>query len=120
MNSQCRGLTHVWIDGENDESKRLPKEGWLPASLESLTLSRIKSVETLECKGLAHLTSLKRLVIDDCPKLENIEGEKLPASLKQLEIHNSPLLGKRCQMKEPQLWSKISHIRKIQVDDRWI
>ncbi|MED6168482.1 hypothetical protein PIB30_011909 [Stylosanthes scabra] len=121
MNSQCRGLTHVSIFGENDESvKCLPKEGWLPASLESLTLSNMENVETLECKGLAHLTSLKKLWIIYCPKLGNIEGEKLPASLVRLSTGNSPLLGKRCQMKDPQLWSKISHIPNIQVDDRWI
>ncbi|XP_057742587.1 putative disease resistance protein At3g14460 isoform X2 [Arachis stenosperma] len=120
-NSQFHGLTYLSIDGEYGESvKSLPKEGWLPASLESLRLFRMKSVETLECKGLAHLTSLQKLTIDSCPKLENMEGEKLPASLIQLIIYKSPLLGKRCQKKDPQLWPKISHIPAIQVDDRWI
>ncbi|XP_057743169.1 putative disease resistance protein RGA3 [Arachis stenosperma] len=121
MNSQFQGLIHLSIEGEYKESvKCLPKEGWLPASLESLELKRIKSVETLECKGLAHLTSLQHLTINECPKLENMEGEKLPASLTQLNIWGSPLLGKRCEMKDPQLWPKISHIPAIQVDGRWI
>ncbi|QHO25846.1 putative disease resistance RPP13-like protein 1 [Arachis hypogaea] len=121
MNSQFHGLTDLWISGEHDESmKCIPKEGWLPASLESLTLFRMKSVETLECKGLAHLTSLQRLTIDECPKLENMEGEKLPSSLIKLSIYKSPLLGNRCQKKDPQVWSKISHIRAIKVDSRWI
>ena len=31
-----------------------------------------------------------------------------------------PLLEKRCRMKHPQIWPKISHIPGIQVDDRWI
>ncbi|MED6199479.1 hypothetical protein PIB30_076292 [Stylosanthes scabra] len=53
--------------------------------------------------GLAHLTSLQQLPILFCPKLENIQGEMLPASLLQLTITYSPLLGKRCQMKNPQL-----------------
>ncbi|XP_029146785.1 putative disease resistance RPP13-like protein 1 [Arachis hypogaea] len=121
MNSQFQGLIRLSIHGEYGESvKSLPKEGWLPASLQSLTLEGIKSVETLECKGLAHLTSLHQLSINECPKLENMEGEKLPASLKQLSIYKSPLLGNRCQKKDPQLWPKISHIRAIQVDSRWI
>ncbi|MED6182144.1 hypothetical protein PIB30_025861 [Stylosanthes scabra] len=123
MNSQFHGLSHLVIDGKDDKSesvKCLPKEGWLPPSLESLELNDIKSVETLECKGLAHLTSLQQLSIDDCPKLENIEGEKLPASLIRLKIYDSPLLGKKCEMKDPQVWPKVSHIRKIQVDGTWI
>ncbi|XP_057743300.1 putative disease resistance RPP13-like protein 1 [Arachis stenosperma] len=121
MNSQFHGLTHLTIYDEYGESvKSLPKEGWLPASLESLTLDGIESVETLECKGLAHLTSLQYLTIAECRKLKNMEGEKLPASLIQLMIWGSPLLGKRCQMKDPQLWPKISHIPAIQVDNRWI
>ncbi|XP_057741926.1 putative disease resistance RPP13-like protein 1 [Arachis stenosperma] len=120
MNSQFHGLIDLWIKRECECVKCFPKEGWLPASLESLTLEGMKSVETLECKGLAHLTSLQKLSIYHCPKLENMEGEKLPASLKQLSISDSPLLGKRCEMKDPQVWPKISHIPVIQVDGRWI
>ncbi|XP_057745688.1 putative disease resistance protein At3g14460 [Arachis stenosperma] len=123
MNSQFHGLTDLYIEGgyrESESVKCFPKEGWLPASLESLELVGMKSVETLECKGLAHLTSLQRLRIDGCAKLENIEGEKLPASLIRLTIIRSPLLSKLCEMKDPQIWPKISHIPGIQVDDRWI
>ncbi|XP_015951248.1 putative disease resistance RPP13-like protein 1 [Arachis duranensis] len=120
MNSQFHGLTSLCIYRECESVKCLPKEGWLPASLESLTLYGMKSVETLECNGLAHLTSLQHLYIYECPKLENMEGEKLPASLIKLSIYRSPLLGNRCQKKDPQLWPKISHIPAIQVDDTWI
>ncbi|XP_025634805.1 putative disease resistance RPP13-like protein 1 [Arachis hypogaea] len=120
MNSQFQGLTQLSIGRECENVKCLPKEGWLPASLESLFLMGIVSVETLECKGLAHLTSLQELCIYHCPKLENIEGEKLPASLIRLYITATPLLGKRCEIKDPQVWPKISHIRTIQVDERFI
>ncbi|RYQ86364.1 hypothetical protein Ahy_B10g106033 [Arachis hypogaea] len=99
--SQFHGLTHLRIEGEYESVKCLPKEGWLPATLESLTLGRIESVEMLECKGLAHLTSLQQLRIEYCYNLENIDGEKLPASLLRLIILGSPL-GKRCEMKDPQ------------------
>ncbi|XP_072078223.1 putative disease resistance protein At3g14460 [Arachis hypogaea] len=91
MNSQFQGLTHLSIGRECESVKCLPKEGWLPASLESLFLMGIVSVETLECKGLAHLTSLQELCIYHCPKLKNIEGEKLPASLIRLYITATPL-----------------------------
>ncbi|XP_057737016.1 putative disease resistance RPP13-like protein 1 [Arachis stenosperma] len=117
--SQFHGLTHLWIEGECESVKCLPKEGWLPATLESLRLDRIKSVERLECKGLAHLTSLQQLRIDNCYNLENIDGEKLPAFLLRLIINGRPL-GKRCEMKDPQVWPKICHIPAIQVDWRWI
>ncbi|QHO17585.1 Putative disease resistance protein [Arachis hypogaea] len=87
------GLTHLYIEGECESVKCLPKEGWLPATLEYLRLDSIKSVEMLECKGLAHLTSLQQLSIHFCYNLENIDGEKLPASLLRLTIYGSPLLG---------------------------
>ncbi|XP_016184664.1 putative disease resistance RPP13-like protein 1 [Arachis ipaensis] len=120
MNLQFYGLTHLRIFGNKESVKCLPKEGWLPASLESLRLFKIHSVETLECKGLAHLNCLQQLSIYHCSKLKNIEGEKLPASLKQLIIKGTPLLGKRCKKKDPEVWPKISHIHGIQVDNRWI
>ncbi|MED6208759.1 hypothetical protein PIB30_048316 [Stylosanthes scabra] len=120
MNSQFHGLTHLHIFGEDESVKCLPKEGWLPASLEHLSLSGFKSVETLDCKEFTHLTSLQTLGIYECPKLENIDGEKLPASLIRLSISDTPLLGKRCEMKDPQIWPKISHIQGIEVDRRWI
>ncbi|MED6208133.1 hypothetical protein PIB30_042311 [Stylosanthes scabra] len=118
MNSQFPGLTHIHIWGEREivSVKSFPKEGWLPASLESLTLCGIRILETLECKGLSHLNSLQTLCIQFCPKLENIEGEMLPASLLRLTISYSPLLGKRCEMKDPQVWPKVSHIQGIEVN----
>ncbi|KAL1291949.1 hypothetical protein AAHE18_20G237200 [Arachis hypogaea] len=99
--SLFHGLTHLHIEGECESVKYLPKEGWLPATLESLTLDGIKSVEMLECKGLAHLTSLQQLSIHHCSNMENIDGEKLPSSLLRLSIYGSPL-GKRCEKKDPQ------------------
>ncbi|RYR32646.1 hypothetical protein Ahy_A10g047182 [Arachis hypogaea] len=89
--SQFHGLTHLSIGGECESVKCLPKEGWLPATLEYLRLDSIESVEMLECKGLAHLNSLQELSIYGCYNLENINGEKLPASLLRLVIFGSPL-----------------------------
>jgi hypothetical protein len=99
-----------------------PKKGFalLPPSLTFLDLSGMSSLHTLECTGLLHLTSLQQLTIYNCPKLENMEGERLPASLIKLQIIGCPLLGERCRMKHPQIWPKISHIKGIRVDYKWI
>ncbi|MED6106621.1 hypothetical protein PIB30_005898 [Stylosanthes scabra] len=115
MNSRFQGLTDLVIQGECESVsvKSFPKEGWLPASLEYLKLCDMGSVKTLECNGLAHLTSLQKLSISGCLNLKNIEGEKLPASLIRLFIESSPSLRNRCEMKDPQVWPKISHIQEI-------
>ncbi|XP_057446102.1 putative disease resistance RPP13-like protein 1 [Lotus japonicus] len=109
-------LTFVFIRGPCDGIKSYPGEDLLPPSIVSLELLELSSLETLDCKGLLHLTSLKKLVISDCPKLKNMEGEGLPASLTELRIYRCPLLEERCIMKHPQIWPKISHIRRIAVD----
>jgi len=115
-------LTRLSIYGPYDGVESFPNKGFamLPPSLTSLYLGNMSSLHTLECKGLLHLTSLQQLTINNCPKLENMEGERLPASLIKLQIYECPLLEERCSMKHPQIWPKISHIRGIQVDDNWI
>jgi hypothetical protein len=111
-------LTRLVIVGPCDGVESFPKKGFasLPPSLTSLTLSRMSSLHTLKCTGLLHLTSLRKLIIENCRQLENMEGERLPASLINLEINRCPLLGERCRMRHPQ----ISHIKGIKVDYKWI
>ncbi|XP_057427750.1 putative disease resistance protein At3g14460 [Lotus japonicus] len=113
-------LTRLTIKGPCDGVKSFPEEGLvlLPPSLTSLELVKLTSMETLECKGLVHLTSLQQLTIDRCPKLENVMGERLPASLIKLQITECPLLKEHCQMKHPEIWPKVSHIRGIKVNGR--
>ncbi|XP_020215714.1 putative disease resistance protein At3g14460 [Cajanus cajan] len=111
-------LTDLIIGGPCDGIKSFPKEGLLPLSLTSLYLQNLSSLEMLDCKGLLHLTSLQKLQIEDCQKLENMAGERLPLSLIKLQIISCPLLQKR--VKHRQIWPKISHIPGIKVDDRWI
>ncbi|CAJ2658928.1 unnamed protein product [Trifolium pratense] len=110
------------IGGPCDDVESFPNKGFalLPPSLTSLNLYKMSSLHTLECTRLLHLTSLQQLTIDHCPQLENMEGESLPASLLKLQIFESPLLGERCRMRHPQIWPKISHIKGIWVDDKWI
>ncbi|KAG5042167.1 hypothetical protein JHK85_006405 [Glycine max] len=113
-------LTHLNVGGPCDGIKSFPKEGLLPPSLTYLYLYDLSNLEMLDCTGLLHLTSLQELTIESCPLLENMVGERLPVSLIKLTIKRCPLLEKRCRMKHPQIWPKISHIPGIQVDDRWI
>ncbi|XP_057448721.1 putative disease resistance protein At3g14460 isoform X2 [Lotus japonicus] len=109
-------LTDVCIHGSCDGIKSIPKEGLLPPSLQRLYLIGLSSLETFDCKGLLHLTSLGLLRIRNCPKLEKMAGERLPASLTELGIYECPLLIKQCCMEHPQIWHKISHIHHIEVD----
>lgn len=115
-------LTHLTINGPCDGVEAFPNKGFamLPPSLTSLALWEMSSLHTLECTWLLHLTSLQQLTINDCPKLENMVGERLPASLIKLQIARCPLLEEQCRMKHPQIWPKISHIRGIKFDRKWI
>ncbi|KAG5071069.1 hypothetical protein AAZX31_03G036200 [Glycine max] len=113
-------LTDLTVSGRCDGIKSFPKEGLLPPSLTSLYLFDLSNLELLDCTGLLHLTSLQILYIGNCPLLENMAGERLPVSLIKLTIKRCPLLEKRCCMKHPQIWPKISHIPGIWVDYRWI
>ncbi|QHO22292.1 putative disease resistance RPP13-like protein 1 [Arachis hypogaea] len=111
-------LTHLIIDGFGSENvKSFPEAGSLPhlPSLTTLKISRFSNLETLECNQLLCLTSLQHLIIEECWKLENIAGEKLPSSLLLLEIDYCDLLGEHCKNKHQQIWPKISHIPSIQV-----
>ncbi|XP_071728828.1 uncharacterized protein [Rutidosis leptorrhynchoides] len=56
----------------------------LPSSLTSLHIEDLKEMETIS-KGLQHLTSLKHLEIQDCPKIKHI---LFPSSLTSLRIQD--------------------------------
>ncbi|XP_004485726.1 putative disease resistance RPP13-like protein 1 [Cicer arietinum] len=114
-------LTNLTI-GCCDGVESFPNKGFalLPPFLTSLTLSSMSSLHTLECTELLHLTSLQHLAILTCSKLENMAGERLPATLTKLQIIGCPLLEERCRMKHPQIWPKISHIQSIVFHFKWI
>ncbi|QHO51883.1 Putative disease resistance RPP13-like protein [Arachis hypogaea] len=111
-------LTHLSIDGYGCHNiKSYPEVGSLPR-LPSLTTLHLFNfnLETLECNELLCLTSLQQLHILWCPKLENMEGEKLPPSLLLLQIQGCDLLGEHFKNKHQLIWPKISHIPTIKVD----
>ncbi|KAL4336522.1 hypothetical protein AHAS_Ahas12G0018600 [Arachis hypogaea] len=84
-------LTHLSIFGyECKNIKSYPEVGSLPhlPSLTTLHIEHFDNLETLECNELLRLTSLQQLHIYWCPKLENMEGEKLSPSLLLLKIED--------------------------------
>ncbi|KAI9127010.1 hypothetical protein K1719_001569 [Acacia pycnantha] len=93
--------------------KCFPESCFLPTTLTTLELVECRYMETLNCSGLQHLTSLQRLQIKNCFKLGNMSGEKLPASLRELHIWGCPLLEEKYHNKDEQLLCKISHIPLI-------
>ncbi|XP_020972206.1 putative disease resistance protein At3g14460 [Arachis ipaensis] len=100
---QTEGLIHLFLI-EWNEVKSFPREGCLPASLQSLQLYDFANLETLDCKGLQHLTSLQTLAIEDYPKLENITQENLPASIPKLRFEGEcPLRRKLEEMNDPRI-----------------
>ncbi|KAL1367935.1 hypothetical protein AAHE18_02G084700 [Arachis hypogaea] len=105
-----------------DSIKSFPQVGSLPRlpSLNRLGLHHFHNLETLECNELLHLNFLQQLIIEECPKLENMTGKKLPSSLLQLQIDYCPLLLQLCEMKHPKVWAKISHIPIIEVNGKQI
>ncbi|XP_057744598.1 putative disease resistance protein At3g14460 [Arachis stenosperma] len=109
-------LTYLAIYGCKN-IKSYPEVGWLPhlPSLTTLVIWCFDNLETLKCNELLRLTSLQQLIILWCPKLENMEGEKLPPSLLLLKIEGCRLLGGLCKNKHQQIWPKISHIPTIEV-----
>ncbi|MED6110078.1 hypothetical protein PIB30_039614 [Stylosanthes scabra] len=116
-------LTHLNIEGaECDNMKSFPMVGSLPQLpfLTRLGLHHFHNLETLECNELLHLISLQQLIIEECPKLEKMTGEKLPSSLLQLKIDYCPLLTELCEMKDPQVWAKVSHVPRIEVNGKQI
>ncbi|RXH93868.1 hypothetical protein DVH24_015935 [Malus domestica] len=108
----------IWTS--EDVLETLLKEQLLPTTLHALSIHGIRSLKSLEGKGLQHLTCLQELEIHDCDSLEFLPKEGLPASLSLLEIKNCSSLERRCQEKTGEEWMKIAHIPCIKIDDQVI
>ncbi|MED6118993.1 hypothetical protein PIB30_007883 [Stylosanthes scabra] len=94
------GLTRLSLSGCY-KVKSFPREGCLPTSLESLRIRKFRHLETLDCKALLHLTSLRKLNIWQCWNLRNMTEESLPASITKLTISECPLRSKLKEMNNP-------------------
>ncbi|RVW67014.1 putative disease resistance RPP13-like protein 1 [Vitis vinifera] len=87
---------------------------YLPHRTRNLGLPRAPILDT---SGLQHLTSLERLSIRGCPKLQYLTKERLPDSLRCLGVNYCPLLEKRCQFEKGQEWCYIAHIPQVEIND---
>ncbi|KAJ0860757.1 putative P-loop containing nucleoside triphosphate hydrolase, leucine-rich repeat domain superfamily [Helianthus annuus] len=89
-----------------------------PSSLTNLSIWSFDNLESVS-RGLQHLTSLQHVTISICPKLNDLPETLLP-SLLSLRIEDCPKLKERCEGRGSHYWPLISHIPKIQIDDRLI
>ncbi|KAG5033495.1 hypothetical protein JHK85_017477 [Glycine max] len=79
----------------------------------SLWIFDSSDLKKLDYKGLCHLSSLERLLLEDCPSLQCLPEEGLPISISYLEIWNCLLLKQSCQKPEGIDRGKIAHIEKV-------
>ncbi|XP_054778179.1 putative disease resistance protein At3g14460 [Prosopis cineraria] len=105
-------ITLLYILGS--DVKCFPEGFSLPATLTTLELYYFDDLETLDCTGLEHLTSLQQLYIMYCDKLEKLSGKNLPPSIRELCIEDCPLLEEQYRKKDEGLMRRISHIQRIQ------
>ncbi|KAH1102329.1 hypothetical protein GLYMA_13G194500v4 [Glycine max] len=93
-----------------------PDEGLLPLSLTSLWIYKCPYLKKMNYKDVCHLSSLKELILEDCPNLQCLPEEGLPKFISTLIIlGNCPLLKQRCQKPEGEDWGKIAHIKDVKV-----
>jgi hypothetical protein len=101
------------IGDKSENVESFPDEGLLPASLTNLIIVGFPNLKSLDKKELRHLTALKELVIKNCPKLECMPEDGLPASLSTLHIYRGPLLKEGWKRKEGEEWCEIAHVPRM-------
>jgi len=105
---------------EKEDLECFPGEGLLPLSLTELRIDDCRNLKKLDYRGLSHLPSLRRLVLENCPILQCLPEEGLPESISQLSIKDCPLLKEWCQKQGGEDWEKIAHIKSIKVDGEYV
>ncbi|XP_050386315.1 disease resistance protein TAO1-like [Argentina anserina] len=81
----------------------------LPHTLTSLSIQRLPDLESIS-EALENLTSLEKLSIGECDKLQSLPEMGLPATICTLTIQHCSLLKHRCEKDKGEDWSKIKNI----------
>ncbi|KAG4950200.1 hypothetical protein JHK86_043439 [Glycine max] len=98
------------------DAESFPDEGLLPLSLTCLTISGFRNLKKLDYKGLCQLSSLKKLILENCPNLQQLPEEGLPRSISYFTIgYSCPKLKQRCQNPGGEDWPKIAHIPTLHI-----
>ncbi|XP_039019803.1 putative disease resistance RPP13-like protein 1 [Hibiscus syriacus] len=87
----------------------------LPTSLMSMYISRLHNLRSLSVR-LCDLTLLKELEISECPKLQCLPKEGLPADLGRFCIRDCQLLKLHCLEGKGAYWPMISHIPCLEIE----
>ncbi|KAG4957689.1 hypothetical protein JHK85_044069 [Glycine max] len=99
------------------DAESFPDEGLLPLSLISLCISAFPNLKKLDYKGLCQLSSLKELILQYCPNLQQLPEEGLPKSISYLKILHCPILKQRCHNPGGEDWPKLAHIPTVHISD---
>ncbi|XP_044470864.1 putative disease resistance RPP13-like protein 1 isoform X2 [Mangifera indica] len=91
----------------------------LPTSLIVLVVEEFPNLKYLSSRGFQDLTSLRTLVINNCPQLSSFP-EGLTSSLLDLRINYCPLLKERCTRDKGREWSKIANVSYVIIDNKTI
>ncbi|XP_059446574.1 putative disease resistance protein At3g14460 [Corylus avellana] len=89
------------VIGKSEDVESFPDEGLLPTTLTRLHIEGFENLKYLDKKGLQHLTTLEELKMWNCPKLECMPKDGLPASLTTLNISNYTVDGLEQLQQEP-------------------
>ncbi|RZB65897.1 putative disease resistance RPP13-like protein 1 [Glycine soja] len=97
------------------DAESCPDEGLLPLSLTCLRIRDFPNLKKLDYKGLSQLSSLKKLILGNCPNLQQLPEEGLPKSISHLMISGCPNLNQRCQNPGGEDWPKIAHTPTVDI-----
>ncbi|GKV46378.1 hypothetical protein SLEP1_g53365 [Rubroshorea leprosula] len=85
--------------------QKLPVDIVLPSSLTSLSIWKEENLESIPGGLFPNLSSLRWLLIEDCPKLRSLPREAFPPSLKKLKIRSCPHVKRQCFEAKGDYWS---------------